>query len=261
VSDRDHFRALAESWSYFGPPLRPSPADTAALQRAIAPDVARALVLGVTPEIRTCTWPPRSTVLSLDHSLGMIRALWPGDRAAIAGDWTALPLRDGSIDVVAGDGSCSVLPSKSRLEQLTQEVARVLRARGRFVTRVFVRAEPAESLATIEQDLVGGRIGSVHAFKLRMLASLHGVDCVRLGDVWDAWRKMRGPPADVGIPRGWSSEEVSTLEGYRGLDARYFFPTLAEFRGLVARDFAELECSCGAYELADRCPTLVLVRR
>ena len=56
---RDHFASIVPQWSHLGPPLRPSPDDTAEVQRVVA-DLgagARAVVLGLTPEIVGCQWP------------------------------------------------------------------------------------------------------------------------------------------------------------------------------------------------------------
>jgi len=45
------------------------------------------------------------------------------------------------------------------------------------------------------------------------------------------------------------------------MDARYFLPTLAEFRQRVEMLFDEIECTFLRHELGDRCPTFVLARR
>jgi hypothetical protein len=42
--------------------------------------------------------------------------------------------------------------------------------------------------------------------------------------------------------------------------ARYFLPTLSEFRQSVGAQLREVECAFGADELGERCPTLVLSR-
>jgi len=265
AAPRDHFSNMAARWSHFGPPLRPSPDDTAALQRAVdgLGIGARAVVLGLTPEIVGCDWPDDVHLSAVDHSPKMIAALWPPERGpanaeVIQADWCAMPIAPGTIDLVAGDGCYVLLAYPDGYENLTREVSRVLRTGGRFAIRVFLRPDQPESIEDIAQAMT--RIGSVHALKLRLLAAVHGASGAgsRLDDVWQAWKSLPSSPAGV---RGWTTEEITGIESYGGMDARYYLPTLAEFRQSAAAYFDEVECSFGSHELGDRCPTFTFVRR
>lgn len=267
---RDHFASLVRQWSHFGPPLRPSPDDTAVMQRVIAGLSAgsRAVLLGLTPEIVGCAWPQGATLTAVDHSPAMIEALWSPDRAppgsqALLADWCAMPVPAGTIDFVAGDGCYIVLPYPEGYAALTAEVHRVLRPAGRFAIRVFLRPDRPEPVEDVARACGRGEVGSVHALKLRLLAALHGVSGVgtRLDDVWQAWRRLPPLPDALAGARGWTGDEITSIESYRGLDARYYLPTLAEIRATLAAGFDELECARGGHELGDRCPTLVLARR
>jgi SAM-dependent methyltransferase len=264
---RDHFARIAPKWSQLGPPLRPSPDDIAVMQRAAAQlgPQACAVVLGLTPEIVGCDWPADVTLRAVDHSPAMMAALWPpakgpANAQALLGDWCALPLPAGSVDLVAGDGCYVLLDHPQGYAALTREVRRVLRPGGRYVIRVFLRPDSAETVAEIAQALADGAIGSVHALKLRLLAALHGASGAgsRLDDVWQAWSAMAPQlPAHLAAARGWTTEEIVGVEAYHGLQARYYLPTLAEFRQALRPGFTEIECAWGRHELADRCPTLV----
>jgi SAM-dependent methyltransferase len=266
---RDHFANLVQKWSDFGPPLRPSPADAAAVQRVIdglgaAP---RVVVLGLTPEIIGCDWPPDTMLSAVDHSPAMIRELWPpahgppGARAILA-DWCAMPIAPDTIDLVAGDGCYIALPYPGGFEALTREVHRVLRPGGQFVVRVFLRPDRAESVADVAQALGRGQVRSVHALKLRLLAALHGASGVgtRLDDVWRAWKTLPPLPPELETCRGWTVEELAGIEAYRGQQTRYFLPTLSEFRKILSAALVEMKCTWCDYELANRCPTLVFLR-
>lgn len=264
---RDHFARIVAQWSHFGPPLRPSPDDVAVVQRVVAElgVAARAVVLGLTPEIIACTWPADVALLAVDHSAAMIAQLWPPQKGPAnarveCADWCAMPLASGTIDLVAGDGCYVLLDYPDGYAALTREVRRVLRVDGRYVIRVFLRPDRAETVADVAQALSNGAIGSVHSLKLRLLAALHGASGKgsRLDDVWRAWSAMssRLPERLAGV-RGWSAEEIAGVESYRGMQARYFLPTLAEVRQVFGPGFAEVECGWGRHELADRCPTLV----
>ncbi len=265
---RDHFSRIAPQWSHFGPPLRPSADDTAVVQRVVANlgSGAHAVVLGLTPEIVACTWPADVTLSAVDHSPAMIQALWPpvkgpANARVVLADWCAMPIPSGTIDLVAGDGCYVVQNFPQGYAALTREVRRVLRPTGRFVIRVFLRPDRLESVEDIARALAGGEIGSVHALKLRLLAALHGASGAgsRLDDVWQAWAPMSSLlPVHLAGVRGWTAEEIVGIESYRGMDSRYFLPTLAELRQTLHAFFREVECAWGRHELADRCPTLVL---
>ena len=268
IVPRDHFSQLAAKWSHFGPPLRPSPDDTAAMQRAVAqvPPGGRAVVLGLTPEIVGCDWPAGVALTALDHSPAMMAALWPPQRGpagarAVLGDWCAMPVPPASVDLVAGDGCYVLLDFPGGYAALTREVRRVLRPGGRYAIRVFLRPDAAETVADVAQALAGGAVGSVHALKLRLLAAVHGAsgNGSRLDDAWRAWSAMASRlPAHLAGRRGWTPEEIVGVESYRGMDARYWLPTLAEARQAFAPWFVELDCAWGRHELGERCPTFML---
>lgn len=266
---RDHFALVASRWDDHGPPLRPRPQDTAFVQAEAdrLGDGARVLVLGLTPETVACRWPPGTRLLAVDHSLTMVNQLWPNPAAppgaaAVVGNWHRLPVRDGWADLVFGDGCQMTLRWPDGLEAFHRELRRVLHPQGRLVTRVFLRPDTPESVQAIGADLAAGRIGSVHALKLRLFGALHGASGsgTRLDDVWQAWKRLPPHPQPP-EQRGWTPGEVATIERHRGLQTRYFAPTLAELRQAIAHDFVERAIMTGDYECAACCPTMVLQRR
>lgn len=269
AASRDHFSRIVANWSYFGPPLRPSPSDTAVMQRVAAGlrTGARVVVLGLTPEIVGCDWPADVRLSAVDHSPSMMDALWPPDRGpadaeAILANWCAMPIESGTIDLVAGDGCYVVFSYPHGYAALTREARRVLSAGGHFAIRVFLRPDKLESVADIAHAVAAGEVGSVHALKLRLLSALHGAsgEGSLLDDVWQAWKTMPPLPAALFDKRGWTAEEVTGIESYRGLSARYFLPTQDEFRRSVGTQLREVACHFGADELGDRCPTFVFTR-
>ena len=268
---RDHFAQIVRQWSHFGPPLRPSDGDILGMQRAIddLPRASRALLLGLTPEIIGCRWPAGTELMAVDHSPAMMRRLWPPERGpegarALLASWCAMPVPDRSIDFVIGDGCYVVFEFPDAYRALTREIHRVLRPQGRFVIRVFLRPDRPESLEEIVGDFEGGRIGSVHSLKIRLWAAMHDADGpgTRPEDVRRAWQHFPPVPAGLVGKTGWTPEEIATIESPRSPDARYFLPTLPEFRAHMSPWFAELECaSAGGHELAQRCPTFVFEAR
>ena len=264
---RDHFARIAPQWSQLGPPLRPSPDDIAVVQRVVSQlgPRARAVVLGLTPEIVGCDWPADVALYAVDHSPAMMAALWPPDAGpadahALLGDWCALPVPADSVDLVAGDGCYVLLDHPEGYAALTREVRRVLRRDGRYVIRVFLRPDRAETVAEVAQALAKGTIGSVHALKLRLLAAVHGASGKgsRLDDVWRAWSAMAPRlPTHLAGTRGWTPEEIVGVDAYCGMQSYYYLPTLAELRHAFRPWFVEIECAWGRHELADRCPTFI----
>lgn len=267
---RDHFALLAPLWSDFGPPLRPSAFDTAQVQKqadALAPG-ARVLVLGLTPETIACRWRSETQLQAIDHSPAVMAMLWPNPGAppgaqAVLGSWEHLPFPDASVDLVCGDGCQIGLRWPDGYETFHREVRRVLKPSGRFLTRVFMRPETKEPLSDIQRDFSHGHIGSVHVLKLRILAALQaagGPGGTRLDDAWQVWSTFASEAERKHRP-GWTRREIGTIDRYRGVQTRFFLPTLAEFRSATHPCYIEESCVTGSYELAERCPTLVMTPR
>jgi hypothetical protein len=114
----------SRQWSLVGSPLRPDASDVAFAEAAIAERFRatgrppRAVLLGVTPELAACRWPAGTRLTAVDNSRAMIDALWPApgvpDGAQVlCADWRAMPIADGSIDVVVGDGCYTAAAQRS----------------------------------------------------------------------------------------------------------------------------------------------------
>jgi SAM-dependent methyltransferase len=264
---RDHFQRLVKTWSQFGPPLRPSPEDSAVVQRLVdgLPAGARAVLLGLTPEIVACRWPRSAQLTAVDHSEGMVRMLWrpeaapPGARAVI-GDWRNLPFEPESVDFVVGDAVTALMPFPGGWHDFVREVRRVLKPSGRFVMRAFLRPQQAESAEAIGAALERDEVETIHALKLRLLAAVHGRSGTgsRLGDAWELWKTMPAP-GRLGSP-GWTEGELESMEAYRGMDTRYYLATHGELVDVYAPAFVAIESVAGRHSIGDRCPTLVFRR-
>ena len=50
---------------------------------------------------------------------------------------------------------------------------------------------------------------------------------------------------------------MDTIRFYRGKDARLYFPTLDEFRGILNGLFEIVEVHRPQYELGERCPIVI----
>lgn len=268
----DLWPGYARRWRLLGPPLRPVAEDVEATLHAVKawraehPDAApRALLLGVTPELATMDWPVGTSLVAADRAEPMIAVVLPkvgvpeGTRAMCA-DWRALPLADGSVDVVVGDGCFTLFDFPGEVRAFAREVRRIMAPGARFAVRVFVAPGERESLEAIERDLRAGEIGNFNALKWRVAMAVQpsAERGVALGDIHEAYARFAPIVADLAATPGFEPEVAGLVEAYRGSLVRYSFPTVTELRGALADLF---EVSGGpekSYELGARCPTLVL---
>ncbi|MBS1217653.1 MAG: hypothetical protein H6R21_786 [Proteobacteria bacterium] len=265
----DHWNAHARQWHLIGAPLRPAPEDIRLLEAEVhgwhartTVAVPRALLCGATPEIARMRWPARTWLTAIDHSRPMIAGVWPvaeAPGAAVCGDWLALPLAAASQHLLIGDGCYSLLVGRARYAAFAAELRRVATRNALLAMRYFLRPECPEPVSHVVDDLWQKRIGSFHAFKWRLAMALHGTleQGVRLGDIWRAWQQAVPDPARLAAHLGWPVEVINTIHNYRNVDTRYSFPTLAEARD-HAGGFELVATHWPAYELGERCPTMIM---
>lgn len=264
----DHWKQHARQWSLIGPPLRPAIEDIALLEIEIrdwcsrtAVSAPRALLCGVTPEVARMRWPAGARLVAVDHSRPMIAGVWPVEAPgmAVCGDWLFLPLANASRHLLIGDGCYSLLVGRAQYVAFAAELRRVASDDALLAMRYFVRPDVAERVERVIDDLWRRRIGNFHVFKWRLAMALHGTleQGVRLGDIWTAWHDAVPDPEKLAAHIGWPVAVVNTINNYRNVDTRYSFPTLAEVRACTG-DFVIEAMHVPAYELGERCPTLIM---
>lgn len=260
---------FARQWRVIDVPLRPAEEDVGVYERTVGawqqahPDRAlRALLLGVTAEIATMQWPERASLVAIDHSPAMIAKVWPhpAHGSALCADWRAMPLAPRSRDVALGDGCLTLLSVPHGRAAFAQSVRDALADDGILALRCFCRPEEAETPKQVFADCAAGRIGSFHAFKWRLAMALHRgpEEGTRLADVWDCWSAEVPDAEAFAASRGWPPEAVRSLEVYRDSETRYMFATVDEVCDALAPWFTCTARHVGSYELAERCPILVL---
>jgi SAM-dependent methyltransferase len=260
--------ALAKQWSLIDVPLRPCAEDLRCYRAVIQgwqtehPGRAvRGLLLGVTAEIAGMRWPEDATLTAVDHSLPMVAGVWPRPAfgLAVCADWRAMPLPRASCDVALGDGCLTLLPPPAGYAAFASSLRAVLTDDGLVALRCFCRPARAERPEAVLADLDAPRVRGFHAFKWRLVMSLHGSleEGVRLAEVWDLWASSVRDPDAIADRCGWPRELVRSLELYRENASRYFFPTVEEAAAALAPQFSLRFLHAGGYELAERCPILV----
>lgn len=263
-----HWEAHARQWARLGAPLRPSPADVATYARIVDERrPRRALLLGATPEIaRLATYPAGATLVAADRAPAVLHAVFPRadavaiPHARVVADWCALPLADASIELALGDGCLTTLAYPHGVAAFARELARVLAPGGALVLRLFAAPTPRETLADVGRALARGEIGSLHALKWRLaMAAPHG-DTIAVADILAAFDRVVPDRAALVRATGWDPDGFATIDAYRNSPHVYAFPTEAAQLAALAPAFAPIARSVGDYELAERCPIVVLRR-
>lgn len=227
----------------------------------------RALLLGVTPELAGAAWRPDIDLVAIDRCQAMITEVWPGDtalRRAECGEWLELPLAPHSRDLVLGDGCFTLLAFPAGYRALAESLRRVLRPGGYLMLRLFCRPPQTEAVEAVFEALLARQIGNFHAFKWRLAMAIQGEDCrrgVALSEIWSTYRARIAEDRELAVHAGFPILEVQTIANYEGVATRYTYSTLEEALEVLSRDFEPIEHWYGSYELAERCPTVVLRRR
>lgn len=230
------------------------------------PDIPkRVAMLGVTPELVQMDWPEGTEICAFDHTAQMLNTVWKPHptlaSSATLARWQALPVPDGQFDFVVGDGSLNVLPTLDEYGPLFGELARVTFARAALVIRCFVRPDRPETFAHLKTEVAAGRVGSFHALKLRiaMLLSDERDGQVEVRAVYQAF-ECHFNREELAQQMGWPLAVIATIDVYQEVSTVYTYPTVAQLRERCLPHWLVDCVAVGRYELAERCPTLRLVR-
>ena len=225
-----------------------------------------AWLLGITPEIAVAPWLETFNLFAVERSPAMIDAEWPGDtdcRQAICADWLRAPFADESFDLAIGDGCLTHVGFPNGVAGLLSSIYRCLRPDGYLMLRQFRRPNVVEAPDAVISELLSGAIGSIHAFKWRLLMAVQGgAPDVAVDDAWQVWQAAGIEAAALATERGWPLEQIETMEIYRGSSARYNFMRFEDaLERIGAAGFDLVEGRTGSYELAERCPCVLFRKR
>lgn len=244
-----------------GPPLRPNAEVVAGIRDCLAQHRQKLLILGVTPEFADLA----DDVIAVDSSPNMIAAIWPGDtdrRKVLEGNWLNLPCDAESRESAVCDGGLTLLPFPDGYEAVFAELSRVLQPGGRGVLRVFCVPSPCETLDELEASTWNGELQTIHALKFRLaMARVAQNDQVNIAmrDVWDDFASLFPDRQKLADATGWTGQAIDTIDFYRDSGATYSYPTGDQLLEIARPYFADVSLvSVGTYEMADRCPLLVL---
>ena len=272
-SRRETWAGIATAYATYTTPLRPCREDLETVERAAhdwknkhAARQIKALLLGVTPDIATLNWPSGSTLLGLDNSMGVIKAVWPGNvrarRWSACGNWLSLPLRRRSCDIVVGDGSLNAFRYPDGWRAAAAAIRDVLASDGLLIVRCYVRPEEPETPDNVIADLLGPGIADINHFKFRLfLATQRSTRAgCPLREIYQFLRNRVSHDVLRSMP-GWSEAAVNGFELWRNTEIVHTFPTFLELVEVLGPYFTEREVHVPSYELGDNCRTLLLAPR
>jgi SAM-dependent methyltransferase len=231
------------------------------MRRLIAGHSGRTLLLGVTPELAIVS----QRTIAVDRSGGSLASIWPGNdaaRTAVQGNWLDLPFPRAAFAGAIGDGSFNCLDFPHGYRRVLRELARVIRPGGRICVRVYVTPESCESLSEVRAATLAGRVSNVDALKWRLAHAL----CAARKDanlpvraIWAAFN-CAFPDRDALLgATGWTADDLAHIDAYAVLPDTFSFPTLDQVFSVVSESvFKSHLAATTGYELADRCPILVL---
>jgi SAM-dependent methyltransferase len=247
-------------WMRLKPPLRPTEDVVNAFKAAIEPS-QHALLLGVTPELVDVA----PDVTAVDYSPTMIANIWPGDterRRAVLDDWRIMEFPPGAFDAAVGDGSLTVLEYPRDQVKFYARLAHVMQPGAVFAARVFCAPDEPETVQSIGRAAFAGSIGSFHAYKWRLAmcvgATLDQTNLV-VRHIREAFDRAHPDRDAFARATGWSREDINTIDAYENSSTTYCFLTKKQLISVVPDTFADLHfVPSGSYELAERCPLLVM---
>jgi SAM-dependent methyltransferase len=254
-----HWEALHRAWARLPAPLRVPSDVLAGVTAQLAERSGPALALGATAGLGDVA----PVVTTIDASEARVRDIGPA-RRTIVGDWLRLPFVEGAFVSCVGDGCLNALLYPCQVASLLRSVAGVLRTGGRFVCRVFLAPDIAETSAEVTAAALAGRIRRFQALKFRLAMAITAeaggpnVAVRAIHDVFEAGLPDRRRLAEV---TGWNRDEIDTIDVYRSSTEVYSFPTRGQCLAAIPAAFENVHLvAAGTYELAERCPLLVMDR-
>lgn len=228
---------------------------------------ARALILGVTPEIYSLPWPQGSTIQAIDRTREMIEHVWPGPPHNVTcADWLEMPFLPSSMDVVFCDGGLHLLSYPDAQNKIANKLADLIAPGGYCIFRLFVPPPQRESPESVMAALHMGMVPDTNCLKLRLGMALQDNphEGVRLGSVWERLFADGVSCEALAEKLGWDVGQLSAIHAYRDSMARYYFVTREQacvsFCKSTNDAFALQKVLEPTYPMGSQCPTAIFRR-
>jgi hypothetical protein len=181
------------------------------------------------------------------------------DLHLIVDDWLSTKEPDSSFSWAVGDGNVAATGSKLEAVRFFQQIRRMLVPGSLAILRNFIRPDPTPTSAEVFARLESGGFRSFSAFRIQLLQSLQR-SFEEGAPTRDAYQLLarQGVLDRSQMERfSWSLAQLRVFDSWEVEGVTLCYPTLDELRELAYPYFEELEISCGDYEMAELCPTIV----
>jgi SAM-dependent methyltransferase len=175
-----------------------------------------------------------------------------------------LPFEKDRFTALIGDGVLNRLSFPDEIRTFFAECARVLASGGIAALRVLLRPEYPEAIGEIHEHVMRRGIATFETFKWRLATAAVARDgnpnltAHAIRENVDRLFFDRGALAEA---TGWPLADIRSIDAYKDDMAVFSFPTLGQLRSLLPDNLRLVRTlDTGTYELADRCPLLVIER-
>jgi SAM-dependent methyltransferase len=202
---------------------------------------------------------------AVDRFEPVVRSRWPGNtptRRAIVGDWFALPFADSSFSACVGDGSINALAFPDGVRLFYDSIGRVLQPGGTFVCRMYLTPDATETTAAVSKAVWQGELQSFVYFKFRLAMAIvagQANPSISVQSIHAAFDAIFPNRDRLAAATGWNRDDIDSIDFYKSSPEIYNFPTRQQALSIIPSDFSNARfIPVGTYELAERCPLLVM---
>lgn len=223
------------------------------------------VLLGVTPEISSLPWSNNINLKAFDKNKDMIKHVWvPPKKISSSVShslWEKMPLESRSVHFVLGDGCTTQLPNKRAYKVFFKEQRRIIKNEGFLLLRCFLNTQRKESNNQIIKSTLQGRIQFFGSLKWRIamtLLSNHRTFSIKVKKIYKAFNTLFPSRDELVKLCHWDMGLINTIDTYKNSDMSYTFPSLKEFKILIAPHFEIIKIYYPHYELTKRCPIILM---
>jgi SAM-dependent methyltransferase len=236
----------------------------AGVKQQISDIGGRVLLLSVNPSLSNIG----SDLTAVDRNAAVVRHRWIGNepnRRAVVADWFQLPFADDSFALCVGDGSVNSVEYPDGVKSLYDNIARVLAPGGKFVCRTYLTPDIGETVAEVAAAAWQGKTRSRVYFEFRLemaIAAEQAKPSVPVKLVHEVFVANFPDRDRLAVATGWDRSEIDRIDFYKSSSEVYNFPTRKQALSIIPSDFSNPRLvPVGTYELAERCPLLVMEKK
>ena len=203
-------------------------------------------------------------LLAVDRSEMMIAKLWLGNsenRHVLQDDWLTMELPRHGFAASIGDGSFNAVGYPEGHIRLYSQLRKFVAPGGQLVFRVYLTPDAGETVIDLVRLSTRAADCSFQVFKWRLMMAMvseTGNPNININEVWLHFQRLFPDRMALSRATGWEMRDIDSIDVYRGSTEVYSFPTRAQLFDAIPPDFERTLKRVGSYELAERCPLLII---